>query len=185
MELSRIFLTTQSPQLPQCSEVSLIRQSAGLRPSIRTDNPQSRPTFPIAAASVKAPKTAIIPSPAVPLVVPWINAERPGSFRPLGLGPPLRVCAESPKLTCSRRSSVRTFLCENDQMKAAEFKRKVERLAKTRNVVCRWDPKHGKGSHGRLTYSGKSTTLKDLKKEIGIGLLKRCVPSLESRRRLG
>ena len=31
---------------------------------------------------------------------------------------------------------------------------------------------HGKGSHGRLYYGERFTTLKDRKKEIGRGLLK-------------
>jgi len=30
---------------------------------------------------------------------------------------------------------------------------------------------HGKGSHGRISLGNKSTTLKDLKKDIGPGLL--------------
>ena len=35
-----------------------------------------------------------------------------------------------------------------------------------------FDPGHGKGSHGRLYYGNRFTTLKDRKKEIGPGLLK-------------
>lgn len=31
---------------------------------------------------------------------------------------------------------------------------------------------HGKGSHGTLRFGDKKTTMKDLKKEIGPGLLK-------------
>lgn len=42
-------------------------------------------------------------------------------------------------------------------MTGAEFERKVRR--------------HGKGSHGRLYYGERFTTLKDRKKEIGKGLL--------------
>jgi len=56
-------------------------------------------------------------------------------------------------------------------LKAGEFKRKVARLAKARGVAFHWDPKHGKGSHGTLTFGANFTTLKDLKKELGIGLL--------------
>ncbi|MDX2020982.1 MAG: hypothetical protein SF187_12145, partial [Deltaproteobacteria bacterium] len=37
-------------------------------------------------------------------------------------------------------------------------------------VHLRWNPH--KGSHGRLFLGGRFTTLKDLKKEIGPGLLK-------------
>ena len=35
-----------------------------------------------------------------------------------------------------------------------------------------FDGSHGKGSHGRLHYGGRFTTVKDRKKEIGPGLLK-------------
>ena len=56
-------------------------------------------------------------------------------------------------------------------MKASEFKRRVSKLAKARGIAFHWDPKHGKGSHGTLTFGTKFTTLKDLKKELGIGLL--------------
>ena len=56
-------------------------------------------------------------------------------------------------------------------MKGADFKRKVEKLAKRKNLPVRWDPSRGKGSHGRLTLGDKVTTVKDLKKDIGKGLL--------------
>jgi hypothetical protein len=56
-------------------------------------------------------------------------------------------------------------------VKAGEFKRKVSKLAKARGVAFHWDPKHGKGSHGMLTLGTNFTTVKDLKKELGIGLL--------------
>lgn len=38
------------------------------------------------------------------------------------------------------------------------------------------DRRHGKGSHATLRFAGRKTTLKDLKKEIGAGLL-RAVPN--------
>jgi mRNA interferase HicA len=57
-------------------------------------------------------------------------------------------------------------------LKAAEFKRKVWKLGKSRGIALAWDKAHGKGSHGTLSFGDKSTTLKDLKKELGIGLLK-------------
>jgi mRNA interferase HicA len=52
-------------------------------------------------------------------------------------------------------------------VKGAEFKRKVQKLANCQDVPCTWNPAIGKGSHGRITFGDKSTTLKDLKKEIG------------------
>jgi hypothetical protein len=56
-------------------------------------------------------------------------------------------------------------------MRGSEFKRKVEKLGKTGKLAVTWEPSHGKGSHGRLGLGEKFTTLKDLKKEIGKGLL--------------
>jgi mRNA interferase HicA len=50
--------------------------------------------------------------------------------------------------------------------------RKVQRLSRRRELTFRWEPAHGKGSHGMMTLGGRSTTLKDLKKEVGPGLLK-------------
>ena len=40
------------------------------------------------------------------------------------------------------------------------------------------DSSHGKGSHGRLYYGDRFTTLKDRKKEIGPGLLKAMLDQL-------
>lgn len=56
-------------------------------------------------------------------------------------------------------------------MDGSEFIRKVEKLAKKNSVATRFDTSHGKGSHGRLYYGDKFTTVKDRKKEIGKGLL--------------
>ncbi|MGH6974818.1 MAG: type II toxin-antitoxin system HicA family toxin [Stellaceae bacterium] len=56
-------------------------------------------------------------------------------------------------------------------MKGSEFLRKLKDLARSRGVPVAFDKKHGKGSHGTLTYGERRTTLKDLKKEIGKGLL--------------
>lgn len=56
-------------------------------------------------------------------------------------------------------------------MKGAEFLRKLKGLARSRGVPVAFDKKHGKGSHGTLYYGERRTTLKDLKKDIGKGLL--------------
>ena len=56
-------------------------------------------------------------------------------------------------------------------MRGAEFLRKIEKLARARNLYYIFVPAHGKGSHGRLELAGRSTTLKDRTKEIGPGLL--------------
>jgi mRNA interferase HicA len=56
-------------------------------------------------------------------------------------------------------------------VKGAEFERRVRKLARNRNVVCRFVADKGKGSHGRLYFGDDYTTLKDRKKEVGRDLL--------------
>ena len=50
-----------------------------------------------------------------------------------------------------------------------EFEKRVRRLARHEGLEVRFEP-HGKGSHGRLYYGERFTTLKDRKKEVGKGL---------------
>ena len=57
-------------------------------------------------------------------------------------------------------------------MNGSEFEAKIKRLGKRRGIAVSFDSGHGKGSHGRLYYGDRFTTLKDRKKEIGPGLLK-------------
>ena len=56
-------------------------------------------------------------------------------------------------------------------MTGHELLRKLAKLAKDRRVPFAYDPRHGKGSHGRVFYGSESTALKDPKKELGPGLL--------------
>ena len=56
-------------------------------------------------------------------------------------------------------------------MTGNEFERRLRRLGRRRGVAVSRDDSHGKGSHGRLYYGERFTTLKDRKKEIGPGLL--------------
>lgn len=57
------------------------------------------------------------------------------------------------------------------QMTGNEFLRRITRLGRARGIPVSFDPRHGKGSHGTLHYGSQKTTLKDLRKEIGTGLL--------------
>jgi mRNA interferase HicA len=57
-------------------------------------------------------------------------------------------------------------------MTGSEFERRIRKLGRKRGVPVSFDRGHGKGSHGRLYYGDRFTTLKDRKKEIGPGLLK-------------
>ena len=57
-------------------------------------------------------------------------------------------------------------------MNGHELLRKLRRLAQARGVDLTVDRRHGKGSHATLRFAGRKTTLKDLRKEIGPGLLR-------------
>jgi len=59
-----------------------------------------------------------------------------------------------------------------------EFEKRLKRLGRTRGVPVFFEPGHGKGSHGRLHFGGRFTTLKDRRKEIGPGLLKAMLDQL-------
>lgn len=63
-------------------------------------------------------------------------------------------------------------------MRGSEFVRRVTRLGRRRGVPVRFESRHGKGSHGRLYYGTRFTTVKDRKKEIGPGLLKAMLEQL-------
>lgn len=55
--------------------------------------------------------------------------------------------------------------------KGAEFERRIQKLAKEKELACIFVADKGKGSHGRLYLGSEFTTLKDRKKELGKGLL--------------
>jgi len=63
-------------------------------------------------------------------------------------------------------------------MTGDEFERRIRKLGRKRNRPVSFERSHGKGSHGRLYYGGRFTTLKDRKKEIGPGLLKAMLDQL-------
>jgi mRNA interferase HicA len=56
-------------------------------------------------------------------------------------------------------------------MTGHEFERRIRRIARKRGITVSFDASHGKGSHGRLYYGARFTTLKDRRNEIGPGLL--------------
>jgi predicted RNA binding protein YcfA (HicA-like mRNA interferase family) len=68
-------------------------------------------------------------------------------------------------------------------MTGSEFLRKITRLGRARGAVVRFDRRHGRGSHGTLHYENRKTTLKDLRKEIGEGLLQAMLKQLGLSRR--
>ncbi len=63
-------------------------------------------------------------------------------------------------------------------MKGSEFLRKLKELGDRNQIDVTFDAAKGKGSHGTVSYGSASTTLKDRKKEIGRGLLKKMCKDL-------
>ncbi|MCK5679409.1 hypothetical protein KAI46_01190 [bacterium] len=57
-------------------------------------------------------------------------------------------------------------------MNGNELLKKLKKIAKERKINLELVKSHGKGSHSTLHFGSKKTTMKDLKKEIGTGLLK-------------
>ena len=55
-------------------------------------------------------------------------------------------------------------------MTGDEFIKRIRRLGRARGVAVRFDSRTGKGSHGRLYFGERFTTLKDRRKGIGEGL---------------
>jgi mRNA interferase HicA len=58
-----------------------------------------------------------------------------------------------------------------DFMNGKESIRRVQRVGKIQGIIVRFESRHGKGSHGRLYYGSKFTTVKDLRQDIRKGLL--------------
>lgn len=64
-------------------------------------------------------------------------------------------------------------------MNGSELLRKIKNLAKRNNIHVELVKSHGKGSHSTLKYGDRKTTIKDLKKEIGPGLLSKMLRQLD------
>ena len=67
-------------------------------------------------------------------------------------------------------------------MTGDEFVRRLRRIGRKRGIAVRFEPRPGKGSHGRLYYGDRFTTVKDRRKEIGAGLLAAMLRQLELKR---
>jgi len=63
-------------------------------------------------------------------------------------------------------------------MNGAELLRRIRKLGRASGVEVRFETRPGKGSHGRLYYGSHFTTVKDRKKEIGPGLLRKMLRDL-------
>ncbi len=60
---------------------------------------------------------------------------------------------------------------DNAGVKGSEFFRRVKVVARRNQLSCRWVAERGSGSHGTLYVGTLFTVVKDLKKELGPGLL--------------
>jgi len=60
---------------------------------------------------------------------------------------------------------------DTTEVKGSEFLRKMKAVARRRKVSFRWVAERGSGSHGTLYLGERFTVVKDLKKELGPGLL--------------
>ncbi|MCH8080103.1 MAG: type II toxin-antitoxin system HicA family toxin [Proteobacteria bacterium] len=63
-------------------------------------------------------------------------------------------------------------------MKGSELYRSIKKLGKGTNTEVYLEKRRGKGSHQMLYYGDNRVILKDLKKEIGPGLLKAILDAL-------
>ena len=63
-------------------------------------------------------------------------------------------------------------------MNGRQFIARVRRWAKTRNLEVRFVASEGPGSHGTLYVGNRKTTVKDRKKEIGEGLVRKMLGDL-------
>ena len=69
-------------------------------------------------------------------------------------------------------------LRDSDDVTGAEFIRRLRRLARKRRLAFDMNSRRGRGSH-RIVYLGaRRTTVKDLKEEIGKGLLRQMCSEL-------
>ena len=89
-------------------------------------------------------------------------------------------CAEtsSPRLTLVHNNGPRAFaICVSNrsvqhyECEGQRISRKVKTVARRKKLTYRWVPERGSGSRGTVYVGSKFTVVKDLKKELGPGLL--------------
>ena len=76
----------------------------------------------------------------------------------------------------------RTEVFDNREVKGSEFLRKVKAVARQNRLSFRWVPERGSGSHGTPYRGDRFTIVKDLKKELGTGLLSDMLKQLRIRK---
>jgi mRNA interferase HicA len=71
---------------------------------------------------------------------------------------------------------------ETKEVKGSEFLRRAKAIARRKGLKYEWVPERGAGSHGTLYLGDRFTIVKDLKKELGPGLLSAMCKHLDIRR---
>ena len=68
----------------------------------------------------------------------------------------------------------RTIRCDNHSMSSREFIRRAREYARRTEQAFRFDPTHGKGSHGRVYVGSRFTTVQqgELKKGMLAAMLR-------------
>jgi len=64
-------------------------------------------------------------------------------------------------------------------LKVAEFIRRARRYSRRSGLEFQYDPRRGKGSHGRVFLGERLTAIKSANKTIGIGLLRKMLKDLD------
>lgn len=64
-------------------------------------------------------------------------------------------------------------------MKGRDFLKKLKALGRRKGFTVAYDARRGKGSHGQILYGNKGTTIKDLRKELGVGLIRAMLKQLD------
>jgi mRNA interferase HicA len=60
---------------------------------------------------------------------------------------------------------------DTSEARGSEFLRRAKVIARRRGLKFDWVPERGVGSHGTLYLGDRLTVVKDLKKDLGPGLL--------------
>ena len=71
----------------------------------------------------------------------------------------------------SNRLTVEQKCSTLKEVKGSEFLRRAKGVARRRGLRWQWEPERGVGSHGTFYLGDQFTVVKDLKKDIGPGLL--------------
>ena len=69
-------------------------------------------------------------------------------------------------------------MSDTQNMNGNELLKRLKKIARQRNLQLQFVRERGKGSHGTLYLGDRYTIMKDRKKEIGPGLLKKMLTDL-------